>query len=69
VIRVIVTFCESIQGSLETRILKKPTQVDLEKQLKVNVERLASHACFIGLYALSLEKLSSCFVRFIHKQR
>jgi hypothetical protein len=26
------------------------------------------HACFIGLYALSSKKLSSCFARFIHRQ-
>jgi len=60
---------KAIKEVFELEFFKKPTQVDLEKQLKVNVKRLARHACFIGLYALSLEKLSSCFVRFIHKQR
>jgi hypothetical protein len=32
-------------------------------------ERLAKHACFIRLYALSLKKLFSYFARFIHRQK
>jgi hypothetical protein len=63
-------FCENNPGSLQIRISQETHTSRFGKTIESECrERLAKHACFIGLYALSLETLSSCFARFIHRQR
>jgi len=64
------TFCEGNKGSLWTKISQETHTSRFGKTVESECkERLAMHACSIGLSTLLLENLSSCFTKLIHRQK